>query len=56
MDATDNLIRQQQLMRQLVEPHLEGVRKVEGASVSDVLTQTALRGRYLANRGRDRSP
>src|SRR6266567_2012876 len=37
MDATENLIRQQQLMRELVEPHLEGVMRLEGRSVHDVL-------------------
>ena len=50
MDATDNLIRQQQHMRRLVEPHLDGVQKVEGASISEALTQMALRGRYVRDR------
>jgi dTMP kinase len=50
MDATDNLIRQQQEMRLMVEPYLEGVARVEGGSVGDVLAQTSLRGRYLADR------
>jgi len=49
MDATENLIRQQQLMRELVEPHLEGVMRLEGRSVHDVLGQAGLRGRYLAD-------
>jgi dTMP kinase len=52
MNATDNLIRQQQEMRRIVEPHLHGVRRVEGASVHDVLAETSLRGRYLADRAR----
>ena len=56
MDAVDNLIRQQQHMRRLVEPHLAGVSKVEGASISEVLAQTSLRGRYLVNRAGDGSP
>src|SRR6266542_5868654 len=50
MNATENLIRQQQQMRRLVEPHLEGVRRVEGGNVSDALTETSLRGRYLVDR------
>jgi len=47
MDATENLIRQQQRMRELVEPHLDGVRRVEGRSVHDLLDRAGLRGRYL---------
>jgi dTMP kinase len=47
MDATENLIRQQQRMRELVEPCLEGVRRVEGGSVHDILDRAGLRGRYL---------
>jgi dTMP kinase len=49
MDATENLIRQQQHMRELVEPHLDGVRRLEGSSVHHVLDQAGLRGRYLAD-------
>ena len=49
MKATENLIRQQQRMRELVEPHLKGLRRVEGSSVHQVLDQAGLRGRYLAD-------
>ena len=49
MDATENLIRQQQRMRELVEPCLDGVRRVEGRSVHDALERAGLRGRYLTD-------
>jgi dTMP kinase len=48
IDATKTLIGQQQEVRKLVQPHLEGVRKVDSGSVHDVLRQAGLRGRYLA--------
>jgi dTMP kinase len=51
MDATENLIRQQQRMRQLVEPLLERVPRIEGGGVPDALARTGLRGRYLRDRG-----
>ena len=47
IDATENLIRQQQRMRQLVEPHLSGVMRMDGQSLSDALVKAGLRGRYL---------
>jgi dTMP kinase len=50
MDATENLIRQQQRMRELVEQHLDGVMRVEGRDLHDALAKAGLRGRYLAGR------
>jgi dTMP kinase len=50
MDATENLIRQQQRMRKMVEPHLDGVMRLEGQSLSDALVNAGLRGRYLDRR------
>ena len=47
MDATQNLIRQQQQMRQLLEPHLDGVMRLDGQSLSDALVKAGLRGRYV---------
>jgi dTMP kinase len=48
VDATKTLIGQQQEVRRLVEPHLEGVRKVDSGSVHEVLRAAGLRGRYLS--------
>ena len=48
MNATENLIRQQQRVRELVEPHLEGVMRIDGGSIQDALAQAGLRGRYVA--------
>ena len=50
MDATDNLIRQQHEMRQLVRPHLDGVVRIDEAGVRDALRETGLIGRYLVGR------
>jgi dTMP kinase len=47
VDATQNLIRQQQMMRELVRPHLEGVMRFDGGGVNQVLQQEGLLGRYL---------
>ena len=47
MDATQNLVAQQQQMRALVEPHLEGVMRAGGPDVRDALRAANLRGRYL---------
>ena len=48
IDATKTLIGQQQEVRRLVEPHLEGVKRIDSGSVHDVLHAAGLRGRYLA--------
>ena len=47
IDATDTLVRQQQQIRALVAPHLEGVRRVEGGDVRDALRAADLSGRYV---------
>ena len=52
MDATENLIRQQQQIRKLVEPHLGGVMRLDGQSLSDALVNAGLRGRYLDRQDR----
>ncbi|MGZ4127837.1 MAG: dTMP kinase [Actinomycetota bacterium] len=49
MDATKTLVTQQKRMRELVAPHLSGVMRVDGSSVSDTLRQEGLLGRYLAD-------
>src|SRR5919201_1802273 len=50
MNATDNMIRLQQRMRELVEPHLDGVMRLEGQSLPDALLRAGLRGRYIGDR------
>ena len=50
MDATENMIRQQQRMRDLVESHLDGVMRFDGQSIPDALLRAGLRGRYVAGR------
>ena len=47
IDATETLVRQQQRVREIVEPHLEGVRRVTGGETHELLRQTGLQGRYL---------
>jgi dTMP kinase len=51
IDATENLIRQQQRMRDLVRPHLKGVMRFDGGGVNQVLQQEGLLGRYLQPAG-----
>ena len=48
MDATQTLIRQQQQMRQLVRPHLDGVMRFNGGEVREALVKEGLLGRYLS--------
>ncbi len=47
IDATGTLVRQQQQIRALVAPHLEGVRRVEGGDVQEALRAAGLSGRYV---------
>lgn len=47
IDATETLVRQQERIRELVAPHLEGVRRVEGGDVRDALRAADLLGRYV---------
>lgn len=53
MDATALLIRQQQRMRELVAPHLEGVLRTDTGAISRALSETGLLGRYLDESGRE---
>jgi dTMP kinase len=54
IDATLPLIKQQELIREIVEPHLTGVLKAERSGWRDVLTQEQLYGRYLRDIGAER--
>ncbi len=47
IDATQHLIRQQQRMRELVQPHLSDVLRVDSGSLHAALSRTGLHGRYL---------
>lgn len=47
MNATERLVAQQQHMRALVAPYLEGARRVDPMSVNEALHRHNLRGRYL---------
>jgi dTMP kinase len=47
MDAMASLVQQQQQMRAVVEPHLEGVMRAESGTVYDALRHAGLHGRYL---------
>jgi dTMP kinase len=52
MDGSQNLIRQQQRMRDLVRPHLDGVMRFDTGAVSEVLHEEHLLGRYLQLQGK----
>ena len=47
MDATQTLIRQQRLMREIVRPHLNDIVKVSSGEVREALSSADLLGRYL---------
>jgi dTMP kinase len=47
IDATQPLVRQQDQMRALVKPHLEGALRSNRSGWRDVLTEESLLGRYL---------
>jgi dTMP kinase len=47
MDATQTLIRQQRLMREIVRPHLSDIVKVSTGGVREALADEDLVGRYL---------
>ena len=47
MDATQTLIRQQRLMREIVRPHLNDIVKVSTGEVREALASEDLLGRYL---------
>ena len=47
MDATQTLIRQQRLMREIVRPHLNDIVKISTGEVREALASEDLLGRYL---------
>jgi dTMP kinase len=51
IDATDTLVNQQQRMRALVEPVLDGVMRADPTVVSQALASTGLLGQYLGSGG-----
>lgn len=51
IDATESLVRQQQLMRSMVQPHLDGTLRADGANMHEALARTGLTGRYLTTVG-----
>lgn len=51
IDATQPLVKQQEQVRELVTPHLEGALKVNMRPWRDVLTKESLLGRYLEEIG-----
>ncbi len=51
IDATLPLVEQQQMVRQIVEPHLEGLLEVERVAWGRALVDGHLQGRYLQEMG-----
>lgn len=47
VDATENLIRQQQLVREIVAPHLDGVMRAGNGGLQTALQESNLKGRYI---------
>jgi dTMP kinase len=47
MDALESLVLQQQQMREIIRPHLEGTLKYDGGSVGNALQVAGLLGHYL---------
>ena len=47
IDATLPLVKQQEMVRQIIQPHLEGVLRIERSGWREVLANEALYGRYL---------
>ncbi|HVB64260.1 MAG TPA: hypothetical protein VNE17_05975 [Nitrolancea sp.] len=47
IDATENLIRQQQLVREIVSPHLNGLMRAGNGGLQTALQEANLQGRYL---------
>jgi dTMP kinase len=54
VDAMLPLTQQQEMVREMVAPHLEGVLKAEGSAWRDVLSREGLYGRYLTDIGAER--
>jgi len=51
IDATLPLTEQQEVVREIVVPHLKGALKAERSAWRDVLAKEQLYGRYLADIG-----
>ncbi len=51
IDATQPLVKQQDQMRALVKPYLEGALRTSAAGVHEVLSEESLLGRYLEEAG-----
>ncbi len=56
VDATQPLVKQQEQVRALVKPHLEGALKVSPRAWRDVLSEESLLGRYLESIGAGKPP
>jgi len=52
MDATEPLVVQQRKMRDIVRPHLAGVKRADSGGVQEALHEAGLRGRYLEEAAR----
>jgi dTMP kinase len=53
IDATETLVRQQQRVREMVAPHLEGVMRLDRGNLQEALHRARLLGRYLPNHRMD---
>ncbi len=47
MDATEPLVLQQQRMREIVRPYLDGVTRVDGNGLTEALKVAGLMGEYV---------
>ncbi len=56
IDATQPIVKQQEQMRALVKPYLQGALKVTHGGLRDVLSEEALLGRYLGEVSADKTP
>jgi len=52
MDATEPLVVQQRKMREIVKPHLAGVKRADAGGIQDALREAGLQGRYLEEAAR----
>jgi hypothetical protein len=55
IDATQPLVKQQDQVRALVKPHLEGALKMSSRGWRDVLSEESLLGRYLDGIGANKT-
>lgn len=54
MDATEPLVIQQERLREIVTPHLDGVKRADAAGIHEALREAGLQGRYLDEAARRR--